>query len=376
MPQATGGRPPSQGGIEFRALPATGARNAAAGLLEHLERLDLADHVRTDAGDGAIRVFLDPGHAVAADADTTRLCERCGLDDSRDDDLEREILLAMLLGPIAFEYPDYEALASALRVRRNIVAAARRTALAFDTTDAAERPEDYWTYDEAHGFTVRPGKPLAEALRKATQPDVSGRLYAFSCYRATEYVILLGLAEELAVCNPALLDRLQRQWETRAIMSGEFHEVFLHEYGSMAAPLPPKYYVPGDRLWFRNPDEASADAVGYEGSWVFYLGGGLFSNFWKRGRPYTLTTKAVEIYHWRHATYRDSAGELQVDEAAVDARVAATLADPDELARVLDLMWRWREPRGVYVAGGCIDTTREYPRCACRGATRIDLPGG
>src|SRR3546814_17994260 len=75
---------------------------------------------------------------------------------------------------------------------------------------------------------------------------------------------------------------LQRQWETRAIMSGQFHDVFLHEFGSMTEPLPPKYYIPGDRLWFRNPDEHSSNVEGYEGSWVFYVGDGLFTNFWKR----------------------------------------------------------------------------------------------
>lgn len=367
----------TSGGIVFRAVADSAA--ATAQFEARLDALGLGPHVRSRAeADSGIRFRLDDAYAdaVAPDNDTTRLCEHCGLDACRADDLERETLLAMLVGPVSFAYVGYDDLASALRVRRNIVAAARRTVLAFDTSDAAERPEDCWRYDEEHGFTVRPGTSLVKALQKATQPDASGgRIYAFSCYRATEYIILLGLAEELATCNPALLDRLQHQWETRAIMSGEFHDVFLHEYGSMEAPLPPKYYVPGDRLWFRNPDNASSDATGYEGSWVFYLGGGLFSNFWKRDCPYTLTTKAVEIYHWRNATYRDAAGELRVDEARVEARVAATLGDADDLARILGIMLRWREPRGVYRDGGCIDTTREYPRHICPGRPEIELPG-
>src|SRR5690606_2505223 len=125
------------------------------------------------------------------------------------------------------------------------VQAARRTVLAFDT-EQAERPPECWTYAEPTGFTLVPGHDLIDALRKATQPEVSGNLYSFSCYRATEYVLLLALAQELAEANPALLQALQRQWETRAIMSGEFHEVFLHEYGSLREPLPHRYYVPGD----------------------------------------------------------------------------------------------------------------------------------
>src|SRR5690606_16260938 len=157
----------------------------------------------------------------------------------------------------------------------------------------------FWRYAETSGFTLKEGVSLIEALRLTTQPDRSNRLYSFSCYRATEYVILLAVAQELEASNPAQLAQLQRQWETRAIMSGQFHDVFLRELGSCSDPLPPMYYVPGDRLWFRNPDGHSSNVEGYEGSWVFYLGDGLFTNFWKRDQPFTVTTKCVELFHWR-----------------------------------------------------------------------------
>src|SRR3546814_6292340 len=87
-------------------------------------------------------------------------------------------------------------LVSALRVRRNIVQAARLTALAFDT-EHAERPQEFWDYSEERGFTVKDGARLIEALQKTTQPDRSHKLYSFSRYRATEYVILLAIAQEL-----------------------------------------------------------------------------------------------------------------------------------------------------------------------------------
>jgi len=57
---------------------------------------------------------------------------------------------------------------------------------------------------------------------------------------------MLGIAQELASCNPPLLELLQQQCETRIIRSGQFHDVFLHEYGSQDQPLPTHYYVPGD----------------------------------------------------------------------------------------------------------------------------------
>ena len=260
-----------------------------------------------------------------------------------------------------------------MRIRRNIAQAAGKTALAFNT-ETAERPDDCWHYDEDHGFLLQPGCDLIAGLEKATQPEVSGKLYSFSCYRATEYVILLGIAQELRDSNPALLTALQSYSERHAIRSGQFHDVFMIEYGSTEAPLPPRYYVPGDRLWFRNPHERSADITGFEGSWVLYMGGGLFGNFWAQRYPFTLTTKCVEMYHWRDGAYLDAQGEIRMNDAAAESPVPITLADPVAVRRILDLMVRLREPRGVYLNGGCIDATREYPRAVRPGTAAIVLP--
>jgi hypothetical protein len=251
--------------------------------------------------------------------------------------------------------------------------AARLTALAFKT-EAAERPEADWRYEEDPGFILKPGRPLIQALIAATQPEATGKLYDFSCYRATEYVILLGIAQELQANHPALLAQLQQLNERHAVRSGQFHEVFLIEYGSMEAPLPNRFYVPGDRLWFRNPDERSSDVTGYEGSWVMYMGGGLFSNFWKRDAPFTLESKAIEIFHWKDGVCTDAQGELQMNEAEVERLVAQTQADPEARASVLERMLRMRDPKGVYAEGGCIDTTREYPKNVSREHCELVLP--
>jgi hypothetical protein len=366
------------GGVLIRATGATGLASAREDLRNQTVKLGIDQFIdATGEQDGrAIRFRLRSSvqQELAPACDTLHLGEKLNFNTPASRaDLEKEILLALLLGPVTFEYPSYAELAASVRIRQNIVEAARRTALSFHVSKI-ERPADYWTYSEDNGFTVLPGKPLIEALRMATQPELSGQQYSFSCYRATEYVILLGIAQELAVSNPALLQQLQHQWESRAIMSGKFHDVFLREYGSMENPLPPRYYVPGDRLWFRNPDERSSDVTGYEGSWVMYLGGGLFSNFWKCDKPYSMAEKCVEIYHWRDGVYQEAEGRLMMDEKVVEERVHATLGSPLETERILDRMIRLRDPSGVYADGGCIDTTREYPRWVCPGTSDIILP--
>ena len=143
----------------------------------------------------------------------------------------------------------------------------------------------------------------------------------------------------------------------------------------MDQPLPPHYFVPGDRTWFRNPDEPSSEASGFEGSWVMYLGGGLFSNLWNHEQPYTLARKCVEIYHWRLGLYLDGNGDERIDEARIEPMIEAALRNPAELQRIMAVMERYREPRGVYTdAGGCIDTTREFARWVRPGTADLVLP--
>ena len=370
----------TRGGVVIRGVAEHDAPAALNALIAQLDAQDLAHCITAREGTDAAGRYVafglagDQAAAWAPDHDTLHLCERLQLDtDKRSADLTREIVLALLLGPVAHEFPGIDELVSAVRIRHAIVQAARRTTLSFHTSQA-ERPEDCWAYKEDCGFVILPGASLIKALVKATQPEVSGALYSFSCYRATEYVMLLGIAQELAHCNPPLLAQLQQLWTTRPIKSGQFHDVFLREQGSMERPLPQRYFVPGDRVWFRNPDATSAEAPGYEGSWVIYLGAGLFSNFWKRHQPFTLTAKCLEIYHWRNALYIDSEGQERIDEAKVEALVAAALIDSNEVERILTLMQPYRDPRGYNNEGGCMDTTREFARWVCPATSDLVLP--
>jgi len=284
-----------------------------------------------------------------------------------------EIISAMLSSRELMIFPSYQELISAIHIRKNIVEAAQKTRLSFATT-SAERPKDYWTYDGNTGFTILPEVSLKTALKKATQPSLLEQPYSFSCWRATEYIFLLALAQELETCNPQLLRSLQNQWQHGAIKSDAFNNAFLSHLGSAESPLPARFYIPGDRVWFRNPDPLSADVTGYEGSFVFYLGNGLFSNFWKKDQPFTLTSKCVEIYHWRDALVHDSDGDFQIDEAIVEECVEQTLSDPVKTQKVLAVMMRMRDPDDVFESGGCIDFQRTYVRNICQGTANISFP--
>lgn len=281
-----------------------------------------------------------------------------------------EIFARMLEGPVAFSFPNLGELEANVRMRLGIVAAARETELTFNTA-AADRPAAWWVEGE-DGFAIGPEADLVAALEAATQPEEQGPRYAFSCYRASEYAMLTGMAAEMKASHPALYRRLEACSRVSLIKSRRFHDTFLVEYGA-EVDLPADYYVPGDRVWFRNPDEASADVSGYEGSWTIYLGGGQFANFWQRHRPYTLVDKCLELYHWRNGLTRGPDGQLAMDETRVAALVEASRANPVEMQEILTLMLRPRDPGGVYGDGGCLDRTREYPRCILPGTADMPL---
>ncbi len=275
--------------------------------------------------------------------------------------LLQEIALGLLAAPVPMVFERWDQVESHIRIRFNIAQAAAKTSLLF-ATRSAERPVDYWQATDGRGYVLREGVRLEDALIAATQPEITGQTYGFSCYRASEYILLLGIAQEARKVSPAYMEEMERQCRQEVLRSDPFHLTYACEYGTMDRPIPPTFYIPGDRIWFKNPDPISSDVTGFEGSWVFYLGNGLFSNFWQRDRPFDLITKCLEIYHWRDAVEDGDSDEARINEDRVQELVAQTRQDPLAMQRVLARMMVYRDPGGVYANGGCIDSTREIPR--------------
>ena len=46
----------------------------------------------------------------------------------------------------------------------------------------------------------------------------------------------------------------------------------------------------------------------------------------------------------------------------MEQHVSETLKSPEETARIFERMHRFRDGRGIYAEGGCMDATREVPK--------------
>ncbi len=361
-------------GIHIERRPANGILDDIVGRLEFLgvgEALEM--QVARESGQTRVRLSASFAEWLMPGASTLELAKKLSLDPEHNPrDLEAEILLAMLGAPAPFRFTSVEELGAALRIRARTVTAAGKTLLDFKTNDA-ERPREYWTYHEGRGFLLRPDRDLIEALEQATQPSPSGHRYSFSCWRATEYVFMLAVALELRAAHPELLVALTKQARLRALRGGDFDRAFLMCHGSTNRPLPREFFVPGDRIWFRNPDRESSAIPGYEGSYTFYLGAGRFADFWKPSHAELLTTKCLTMFYWRLAIYRDGGGVAHIDEVRVAGLVARTLANPAEVGRILRVMLRIQDAPERF-GGGCLDPTRDHVRQTCRGSSDLTFP--
>ena len=365
------------GGILLKGANSRVVAVSRHSFLEQVARLGMDQSVEAlDANDGlSIRFRLSPvlQREWARACGTLQLSEKLRLHPLSEKEVWRRDSAGYAVGTGDFRYPGYPELAASVRIRQNIAEASRRTSLSFHTSKI-ERPTEFWRHSEECGFTVLPGKPLIEALRMATQPEASGQQYSFSCYRATEYVILLAIAQELVTCNPELLHRLQLQWESPchhvgAISPCFFARIRIHERtaspGILRSGRPFVVsqsgrtflrrhglrrilgFLSGQRSVHQLVEEQQALQPGFE-----------------MRRDISLAQRGLPGCH----------GRMQMDESIVEERVRATLSDPDETAHILESMMRLRDPSGVYADGGCIDTTREYPRWVCHGTSDIVLP--
>lgn len=161
---------PTIEGCHIRGPLPADTETTCVDVLNRLGLTDLQPWVNTEAGMDelgpyvALRLDAQQARQWAPDLDTLGLAATMQLDSiAHLEDLTREIVVSMLMGPIAFEFPSVDELVSAVRIRINIVQAARKTTLAFHTSEA-ERPADFWRYDEDWGFVIRPGVSLCQAL--------------------------------------------------------------------------------------------------------------------------------------------------------------------------------------------------------------------
>ena len=123
-------------GIHIHGTTASDVVQAQQNFFDRLSELGISEHVHSVAGPSSKNPMIEfrlkdrSANELAPGCDTTEICKKLNLNtQSNPCDLEREILLAMLAGPIPFQLPSFDELVSCVRIRKGIVEAARKTSV-------------------------------------------------------------------------------------------------------------------------------------------------------------------------------------------------------------------------------------------------------
>lgn len=156
--------------------------------------------------------------------------------------VEMNILQQKWNNPAVYHYDSPESLLFELRMRADLVAAARAldaSRATFATFENARCNELLWILEENGGFRLRPGVSPAEGIRDIYR---NGHLYAFEC--ATAMLIIMYMAALNAIGDPVFnvyfSDLYLRDWNYD-------YDLRLVSQNQVAA-------YPGDVLYFKNPE--------------------------------------------------------------------------------------------------------------------------
>jgi hypothetical protein len=71
--------------------------------------------------------------------------------------------------------------------------------------------------------------------------------------------------------------------------------------------------------------------------------------------------------------YFDTTGEIKMNEDIVRDKVLESKQSPELCKTIIERMMRYRDVRGVYAEGGCIDASRDVVRWVCPGTSDLVL---
>lgn len=178
-------------------------------------------------------------------------------------DVQQEIVHRMAASRVVFEYASADVLRFELKLRDHLVKSARAlymSGIAFSDFEHSRSNPEFWEQTELGGFRLRPGIPPSRGIIDIFQ---NGRLYATEC--ATAMVIILYHAV-LKSIREADFERL-------------FADMILYDWrydqDLDLQTLPTNTFLPGDILYFANPDYDPSKPQ-WQGENAVFLGGGLY----------------------------------------------------------------------------------------------------
>lgn len=180
--------------------------------------------------------------------------------------VEQAILTKMLDSNLYYRYDSLEQLQFELLMRKEIIAASyalNSSGMSFQTFRNVKANPQFWQVTREGGWRLKPGVSPSSAINDIF---TNGRSYGTEC--ATAMVILYYKAL-LNIFGPASFDQL---FTNIHLMNWHYIDRRLREIGLMSSAGD---FLPGDRLYIRNPD-VNPETPQWQGENVIDLGGGRY----------------------------------------------------------------------------------------------------
>lgn len=255
---------------------------------------------------------------------------------------KKEIVLALMQSGRRTTFSgkscNFEAFQDHVHVRQMIVAWAEHLHWKFPDGGPAQWNETYWK-----NGTLKPGKPLLEAM---TDFFIHQDTCAIGCYTATKIVIIQGILDyyqrikqDTETAN-AIKKSLQSDGEvlvgiepdTMWGLSSNNPTSDFNPQGKLLnvkMRVAPLNFIPGDWVYFKNTDSASANISGYEGSNSIYMGRARFDDFYDDNDHHFLyNEKLREVYNWRFGVRSRSRDYAHIHNPSSD--LLNTLGNPPQ----------------------------------------------
>ncbi|GAB2698464.1 protein-glutamine gamma-glutamyltransferase [Paenibacillus thermoaerophilus] len=174
---------------------------------------------------------------AGAPADPVQIAEGAGLTP-----IEQRTLMKLAESRLVYRYASREQLLFELRLRREIVRAARElnaSGIRFAVDRYATTNPSVWALTPRKSFQLLPGISPAAGIRDIY---ANGRMYAFECATAMLVVLYKAVLETIGEAN------FNRLFANLVLYHWDF------DRDLRLITLPTIDFLPGDILYFRNPD--------------------------------------------------------------------------------------------------------------------------
>lgn len=221
---------------------------------------------------------------------------------------KKEIILALMhsgkLNKFSNEFCNVTTFKDAVGIRQNTVAWGMDLDFSWLNGEEFEWRDEFWKGENSQ--ELKDENLLVESIYDVFYRQ---RKYSIGCLAAARLLMLQGVLDYYKRVSPneEMLSYIINKVKSGGFKLYEIDPDKNKDKGKLLVieeKISSKNMIPGDWMYFKNPDKKSRDKFGYEGSNVIYLGNNKFVDFYNsNNHSYSIEEKFHSVYQWRNGVF-------------------------------------------------------------------------